>query len=375
MDEGLPSRVVLVLATSAGGIGTHVRSLVRGLRQHDRDVVVAGPEAVDDQFDLSGAGARFEPVEIATTVRPFGDARAVVRLRRIASAITDAGVIVHAHGLRAGSLTALALGATRRPPLVVTWHNAVLATGVRRTALAGLERTAARRADITLGASHDLVVRARECGSRDARLSPVAAPPMPPAKRPASEIRAELGAGDRPLVLAVGRLAPQKSYGLLLDAAAQLGRRSPSPLILIAGEGPERAYLAPRIAAERLPVQLLGHRADIPDLLAAADAVVITSRWEARALVAQEALRAGRPLIATAVGGLPDLVGDAALLVPYGDAAALAQAVASVLDDRDLAADLAAAGPRQAATWPTESDTIAAVLAIYRELTSRRRPT
>ncbi|MYW05136.1 glycosyltransferase, partial [Streptomyces sp. SID3343] len=89
---------------------------------------------------------------------------------------------------------------------------------------------------------------------------------------------------------------------------------------------------------------------------------------EARALVAQEALRTGVPLVATAVGGVPELVGDAAILVPYDDADALSAAIAGVLADPARRAELAEAGPVQAATWPDERETIAQILSIYEEL-------
>jgi glycosyltransferase involved in cell wall biosynthesis len=120
-------------------------------------------------------------------------------------------------------------------------------------------------------------------------------------------------------------------------------------------------------------VRLLGHRADVADLLAAADVVVLTSQWEARALIAQEALQAGRPLVATAVGGVPDLVGDAALLVPYGDPDALAQAVGTVLDNPEIAKRLADAGRTQAASWADETAVIDAVLGVYREVAGYAR--
>ena len=87
--------------------------------------------------------------------------------------------------------------------------------------------------------------------------------------------------------------------------------------------------------------------------------------------VAQEALRAGKPLVATAVGGLPDLVGDAARLVPHGDPAALAAAVAALLDDPAAAACLAEAGRTQAATWPDEDATLTDLAAVYAELARR----
>jgi glycosyltransferase involved in cell wall biosynthesis len=130
--------------------------------------------------------------------------------------------VVHAHGLRAAALTGLAMGRRRpgRTPLVATWHNALLGEGVKRRALAGLERLAVRRADVTLGASSDLVARALELGADDARLAPVAAPALAEPSRGRDAVRSELGVGSRTLVLAVGRLAPQKDYDTLLDAAA-----------------------------------------------------------------------------------------------------------------------------------------------------------
>ncbi|MYS18739.1 Glycosyl transferases group 1, partial [Streptomyces sp. DvalAA-14] len=199
-------------------------------------------------------------------------------------------------------------------------------------------------------------------------------PPRPPAdgERHRQKIRAEFGALERPLLLAAGRLEPHRGYGVLLDAAARWADLTPRPLIAIAGEGPERAALEGRIEAERLPVQLLGRRDDLPELLSAADLVVLPSRWEARALIAQEALHAGVPLVATAVGGTPELVGEAAVLVPYGDAAALAEAVTGLLGDPARRGALTAAGRAQAATWPTEDDTVAQVLSVYDELIQRR---
>ncbi|WP_322987254.1 glycosyltransferase [Phaeacidiphilus oryzae] len=175
----------------------------------------------------------------------------------------------------------------------------------------------------------------------------------------------------RPVVLAVGRLVPQKNFHLLLDAARGWREERdgvPRPLVVLAGDGQEDQELRARIEAEGLPVRMLGYREDVPDLLAAADAVVLSSRWEARSLVAQEALRAGVPLVATAVGGVPELVGDAAVLVPCGDPGALSSAVSALLGDAGRRAALAAAGREQAATWPDEDATVALVLSVYDEL-------
>ncbi|MET0740974.1 MAG: glycosyltransferase family 4 protein [Candidatus Nanopelagicales bacterium] len=362
---GRPRRVALVLATSTGGVGQHVRMLTSGLRANGDVVAVLGPQATEDLFGFRQAGAAFAPVEIAAGPEPIADTRALLRLRRL---VRNADV-VHAHGLRAGLLTAVALRLLpRRPALVVTLHNLVLDGGRRARAYEILEPIVVRHADVVLGVSADIEERARGSGGRDVRHGFVPAPPLPPPTRTPEQVRRELGAQSRPLVVVVARLHPQKGYPVLLDAAADWATRDPKPLVVAAGSGPAHEELAARIDAERLPVKLLGHRADVADLLAAADVVVLPSQWEGQPLTVQETLRAGVPLVATAVGGVPAMVGDAAMLVPYADAAALAVAVSRVLDDDDLRRSLGEHGRAQALSWPTEAQTVEQVSALYDEV-------
>lgn len=364
--DGWTGAVALVLASSTGGVGQHVASLVRGLVAAGCDVLVCGPAATDELFGFAAAGAAFEPVEIPANPGP-GDSGAVRTLRR-ALAERDLDV-VHAHGLRAGFVAALARPAA---PLVVTLHNTVLAKGLRGQASALVERIVARTATLVLGASDDLVERATAVGARDARLSAVAAPAMAEPKRSRTAVRAEFRvAPDAPLIVSVGRLHPQKRYDVLVDAAARWRTRQPAPVVVIAGSGPSYMPIAQRASERHAPVHLLGHRTDVPDLLRAADLAVITSDWEARQLFAQEALTAGLPLVATAVGGLPGLVGDAAVLVPPGDVDAIDAAVTALLDDPERRAGLAAAAVRRAAEWPSEDDTVADVRSAYASVAGR----
>ena len=362
-------RVMQVLATSTGGVGAHVVDLTRGLVAGGAEVTVCGPAVTQQRFDFTGSGAGFIPVEISAGGQP-SDARAVAALRR---AVEAAGAdLVHAHGLRAGLVAASARGRDRdpgRPALVVTLHNAVLTRGVRGATTRLVERVVVRAADTVLGASADLVARAESVGAGDARLAPVAAPELPPPRRTRAAVRAELRVEDgTPLVLSVGRLHPQKGYDVLVAAAAGWRDRHPVPRLVIAGSGPSYRDLTTRIAASQAPVSLLGHRDDVAELLLAADLAVVSSVWEARQLFAQEALRAGVPLVATAVGGLPSLVGDAAVLVPPGNRAALDLAVRQLLDDPAARARYARAGRDRAATWPTSAETLAQVTAVYAEL-------
>jgi glycosyltransferase involved in cell wall biosynthesis len=364
---GWSGSVALVLASSTGGVGTHVVSLVRGLVAAGCDVLVCGPADTGELFGFAAAGAAFEPVEIPANPGP-GDSGAVRTLRRVLAA-RDLDV-VHAHGLRAGFVAALARPAA---PLVVTLHNAVLAKGLRGQASALVERIVARAATLVLGASEDLVDRAVALGAREARLSPVAAPAMGAPKRTRTAVRAEFRiAPDVPLILSVGRLHPQKRYDVLIDAAARWRSRQPAPVVVVAGSGPSYMPLAQRASATHAPFHLLGHRTDVPDLLSGADLAVVTSDWEARQLFAQEALRAGVPLVCTAVGGLPGLVGDAAVLIPPGDVDALDAAVRELLDDPARRAEHAARGLRRAAEWPSEDDTVADVRSAYASVAGRR---
>ncbi|WP_318204291.1 glycosyltransferase family 4 protein [Streptomyces sp. SCL15-4] len=369
-----PLRTVQVLGGGNAASSAHVRSLAEGLVARGVRVTVCAPVETDRAYDFTGTGA--DHVHVPRSSDPVS-----VAALRTACAGAD---LVHAHGLHASFRSVLALGG-RTTPLVVTWHDRSHAEGPRAHLLRMLERRVMRTAAVVLGASPDLVDRARRTGARDARLAAVALPGRrrpggpdeaadhddPDRRRP--KVRAELGAIDRPLLIAVGSLERHRGFGVLLDAARLWRESDPVPLVVIAGEGPLRPVLQRRIEDEELPVRLVGRRDDVPDLLAAADVALLTSRWESRSVLAQEALHARVPLVATRVGGVPDLVGDAAELVPYGDPVALAGTVLRLLADPGRRARLRERAARQAAGWPSEDETVAQVLSVYDELT-RPRP-
>ena len=366
-------RIAYVIGTTAGGTGRHAAMLAEGCTARRLAVSVFGPAATRSLFPA----VAFTPVDIADRPRPARDAAAVLRLRRLLARY--APDVVHAHGLRAGAVTALALARTPRregPAIVVTTHNAAPSGVTSRAAYLALERLTAWRADAVLCVSADLAGRMRRAGARDVALAVVSAPPAAaPSAEAVGQARAAMGAAGRPVVLAVGRLAPQKGFDVLLEAMAMLRDREPAPLLVIAGEGPQAARLAARSRAVGSDVRFLGRRADIPALLAAADVVAVPSRWEGQPLIVQEALRAGRPLVASRVGGIPSLTGeDAALLVPPGDPGLLASAVRSVLDDRALASALGAAAVARARALPSEPDAVGAALAAYRRLVRAAEP-
>ncbi|MEU8059377.1 glycosyltransferase family 4 protein [Microbispora bryophytorum] len=370
------SRIVLVLGSSMGGVARHVRMLAGGLVTRGHRVLVAGPGGTEEAFSFTGTGAGFAEVEIADRPHPAHDLRTALRLRGLARGAD----VVHAHGLRAGALAALALTGSRGwPRLVVTLHNAVTAGGAIGVVYRLLERIVARRAERVLAISPDVAQRMRGRGARRVDLAVVPAPPLAEPARAAEGVRAEIAtrlsgtglsstghapqaARERPILLTVARLAQQKGLETLLDAAA--GPYKGDPVFVIAGDGPLREELQARVDAEELPVVLYGW-AEPADLLQVATAVIVPSRWEGQPLSVQEALRAGRPIIATRVGGVPAMVGEAALLVPPQDPGALSREIGRLLGEPALAARLAQASERRGRELPDEDAALRAVLAAY----------
>lgn len=328
-------RILQVCGSAAGGVRAHLADCARLLAADGHDVIVEAPAAVLDGLDIEPA--RAEALEIGP--RPsLNDSLAVARLRRLGRRAD----VVHAHGLRAGALAALALGRRRRgrTRLVVTLHN--LTIGGRLTTLVGerLERLIARRADLILAVSPDLAERARELGAPRVELAIIpAVPPQQPTEPDPSDPAApeEAWPQEGARLLTVARLAPQKGLPLLLEAAAILSREVDAGRLAaftwaIAGDGPGREEAAERIAAEQLPVTLLGRRSDAPALMEAADVVVQTSLWEGQPLTIQEALRSGTAIVATDVGGTAVTArGGAVLVAPQ--AQAIAEALGTLLSD------------------------------------------
>jgi glycosyltransferase involved in cell wall biosynthesis len=345
-------KVAQLLTASTGGIGRHVGSIAPRLEQRGHQVRVFCPKVTAEAQGFHQLGLDVWPLR---------------SLRRFTGAD-----LVHAHGLKAGWL-ALPIAWMFKVPVVVTWHNAVLGEGLAPAAVRQTLRAVALGADMTLAASRDLVAQAVRFGARNARLSPIAAPVLPPARVSRDEQRRALGAGAHDtVVLTVSRLAPQKNLGMVLDIAAAV-RDKPDLLFVVVGEGPERDELQRRITEERLRVRLLGRSDDIGSLLAAADLALLTSTWEARALVAQEALLAGVPLVTTRVGGIEELVGSAAALITPGDVEEAAQHIIALADNPDKRRRLSEAGLHQAATWPDEDDVVDDLVRVYTELARDRR--
>jgi glycosyltransferase involved in cell wall biosynthesis len=208
----------------------------------------------------------------------------------------------------------------------------------------------ARRADAFVAVSSEdrrRMIEVEHIRPSKVLLMPNAVPSPEPGPR--SDVRSELGIGPgTPVIGAIAVLRPQKALEVLLEAVARLTTRFPELRVLIAGDGPEDDRL--RAVAARLgldgTVEFLGRRTDVPAVLAALDVSVSSSDFEGTPLALMESMEAGLPVVATRVGGTPDLIDDGVegLLVPRRDPDALANAIARLLSEPEVAREMGARG-------------------------------
>ncbi|MBM3269292.1 MAG: glycosyltransferase [Candidatus Sericytochromatia bacterium] len=276
--------------------------------------------------------------------------------RTIADLVAAHGIaVVHANSPTtalaarlASSLPFRARGSRRRVAVIASAH------GVWRDRVkAGVALMFSLGADSVVGCS-DFIRRdlqRRGLLAREVRTIHNGVPqpdaPADPACRPA--VRAECGLPpDAPLVVTAARLADQKGLHHLLAAFPAVRARVPGAALLVAGEGERRADLEREARDLGLDgaVRFLGRRDDVSRLLAAADVFCLPSLSEGLPLAIAEAMAAGLPVVATPVGGVPEIVqdGETGFLVPPGDAGALAARLAALLADARLREQMGAWG-------------------------------
>ncbi|MGR6962958.1 glycosyltransferase [Geodermatophilus sp. URMC 61] len=253
--------------------------------------------------------------------------------------------VVHAH-LFASAAAAVHAVRDRSVPLVVTEHTEGPWRDGRARAVSGLVY---RDADLVVAVSsaiRDLLVTGYGVApERVEVLLPTTAAPPVVASRSADP--------GRPVVGVVGRLVPEKGVDVFLRAATLASAVVPQARFLVVGDGPLRPDLEHRAAVLGLAdaVTFTGYRSDAPRLLAGLDVLAVPSRSDGSPLVVCEAMAAGVPVVASRVGGLPDLIedGGSGLLVRPGEAEDLARALVSLLLDPEAARRLGARGRRLAA--------------------------
>jgi glycosyltransferase involved in cell wall biosynthesis len=367
-----PRVLLLVTLAETGGAQTYVAALARALGPRC-DVTVAawgpGPLAAA----VRAGGARYVPVRhVRRALSPWRDVLGLVELVRLIRRVGPD--VVHANSSKAGVLGRAAAALCRVPVRVFTVHGWAFSAhqGLASALYLWADRLMAPLTTLTICVAESerrAGLAARTCRSDRTVVIPnaVEAPPVPPRRH----------GGGRPRVVAVGRLAPPKDAATLIDALAAL----PPGLCTatLVGDGRERAELEARIAVAGVAdrVELVGDRDDVPEQLARADVFVLSSRSEGAPMSILEAMAAGLPVVASAVGGVPELVADGqtGLLVAAGDSAALAGALRRLLEDPPLRARMGAAGAARVRERFSAPAHARAHLDVYaRELVARGLP-
>jgi glycosyltransferase involved in cell wall biosynthesis len=361
-----------VTLAETGGAQSYVASLLPALADRFEVAVAAhGPGPLRDA--AAEAGVRFLPLRsLRRPLSPWRDAAALVELTRLLR--RERPHILHASSSKAGVLGRAAAALAGVPIRIFTAH------GWAFTAHQGVASTLYRWADRLMRPLTTVTVcvadQQRAAGLAAHTCDPERTVVIPNGVDVAGAPRAGLER-TRPLLVAVGRLQAPKDFLTFVRALVQLPRGSYEALVV--GDGPDRGRVEQEIRDLGLTdhIRLAGERRDVPALLADADAFVLSSGSEGMPVSVLEAMAAGLPVVASRVGGVPELVvpDETGLLVEPGDPDDLAAALLRVVRDRELRRRLGAAGRARAEQrFDVDAFRRAHVDLYSRELAGRRLP-
>jgi glycosyltransferase involved in cell wall biosynthesis len=257
-------------------------------------------------------------------------------LKAIRELVTGRGVdVVHAHGFKADVYAYFALRRTDVPLVSTchTWYD----TDWLVTLYGRIDRMVLRRFARVVAVSDEVRQQLLAAGVREERVRIVRnGIDLRPFENVAPALRAEMEAGDTPIVGLIGRLAHSKGVDVYLDAAGRVLSNGAKARFIVVGEGPDRTMLQRKIDEMKLSghATMLGQRDDMPAVYASLDIMVSASRQEGLPMAILEGMASKLPLVATAVGEVPTVVenGRTGLLVPPEDVAALAAGIAELLN-------------------------------------------
>jgi glycosyltransferase involved in cell wall biosynthesis len=369
------TRVLLIHQPVDGGVGRHVRDVANGLDARGYDVVLCGPSPVQGTI----RGVTHRRLDMQRAVGPRADLSAVASLTRIIKELRPD--LVHAHSSKAGGVARLARPACPRLPIVYSPHLYAFARHFERSAERSLYRTLER----LLAPAATRVVCVCEAEARLARaIGPARRVRVvyngiePIADRPPDERIAALRA-EGPVIGTLTLLHQRKGVQTLIDATPTVLARHPSAQVAIVGEGPELEALRAQARGRKVAhaVSFLGLSTDPPAALRAMDVFAHPSLAESFPYVVLEAMAAGRPIVATAVGGVPEAVSDGedGLLVAPRDADALAHAICELLEEPTRAASMGRAAQRKAQERFTLAHMIDGLCEVYDEALGARTST
>jgi glycosyltransferase involved in cell wall biosynthesis len=354
--------LLLVTLAEVGGAQTYVMLLVPGLvEEYDVTVAAWGPGPLRQAVEA--AGARYVALEhVRRPVSIVHDTLGLLELIRLCR--RERPDIVHANSSKAGILGRLAAWIARVPVRIFTVHGWAFAQyhGPASTLYLWLDRLARPLTTAWVCVSD----RTRVAGI-DARTCVAARTTVIPNAVDVTEAPRAALAGSPPRLVSVGRLKEPKDFVGLVRALARVDVPFCAAIV---GDGPDRPLVEAAIAEAGLSgsIELLGERDDVASQLAQSDVFVLSSRSEGMPISVLEAMAAGLPVVASAVGGVPELVvdGETGVLVPPDDADALADALRRVLDDDALRHRLGDGARRRAAKRFDLGPFRVAHLALYR---------
>jgi glycosyltransferase involved in cell wall biosynthesis len=326
--SGRPRLLLLITLAEIGGAQTYVMSLLPALTERfDVTVAAWGPGPLPEA--ARAAGAAYVPLRhVQRPLHPIRDVAGLFELVRLCRRIRPD--IVHANSSKAGVLGRAAAGIAHVPVRIFTVHGWAFKAhhGFAARAYLWADRLMRPLTTAIVCVSNSELQAGRAAGTLVSARA-VVIPNAVDVTRFALPANRE----DPPVILAIGRLKEPKDFPTLARALALLDAASFSARI--AGDGPDRPEVERLLPAGS---RVLGERHDIPELLATADVFVLPSRSEGMPMSILEAMAAGVPVVASAVGGIPELVvdGETGLLVPAGDAEALAGALRRLLGDPAL---------------------------------------
>ncbi|GAA4584387.1 glycosyltransferase [Planotetraspora phitsanulokensis] len=310
------------------GVAVHVLLLSRG-GPHESTLRHAGVHVHHLGFTRKPS----RPVALVKNLRAF--ARLVSLLRRLKPEV------LHALLYESYVMGPPAARLARVPVVVAGRRNQSDLLGQRPRWVHALERAATGLTDHIVANAAALAEDARTVERVPARKLSVIRNGLPDSAFQA--IQPENIDTTLPLVLCLARLGPAKGHRFLLEAAALLSRQGRPVTLVLVGDGPERDDLESQARALGVDARFLGDQRAVGGFLARADMVVLPSTSEGMSNAVMEAMAAGRPVIATSVGGTPELLEDRGILVPPADPAALAEGITRLVENPELAASLGAA--------------------------------
>jgi glycosyltransferase involved in cell wall biosynthesis len=244
--------------------------------------------------------------------------------------------VVHCHGVKPDLYAALAKW-HKNIPTVSTCHLWVFDCA-KDWVVSAVERCILHNIDRVVVVSEQILPQLRRFGLRaDVIHNGI---DIQPTDSPVSDFSQKMNWSGRPVIGAIGRLAPQKGLQYLLQAAPEVLRDSPNALFIFAGDGPERQSLESQ--AKSLGIQgsvcFLGVRKDVPELFSSIDVLALPSLSEGTPMTLLEGMAAGRAVVASRVGAVPNVIQDGVngILLSPGDVAGLAAALQTLLNDSEL---------------------------------------